>query len=119
VLNYPALRLVGVIGSEPFGVSKENVFKAVGPMLSMLGKSEAPTWGELHVDDGFIGDGYAVPTRESREAARLFAETEGILLDPVYTSKAAAGLLAYCREQKFKETDRVLFWHTGGVLTLL
>jgi L-cysteate sulfo-lyase len=40
-------------------------------------------------------------------------------LDPVYTSKAAAGLIAYCREGRFRKTDRVLFWHTGGVLTLL
>jgi len=40
-------------------------------------------------------------------------------LDPVYTAKAAAGLIAYLREGKFKETDRVVFWHTGGVLTLL
>ena len=88
-------------------------------MLSILGKSEAPTWGELHVDDGFVGDGYAVPTKESREAEHLFATTEGILLDPVYSAKAAAGLIAYAREGRFKETDRVLFWHTGGVLTLL
>ena len=119
LFNYPDLRLLGVSADDPFDVIKENVFKAVGPMLSLLGKSEAPTWGDLHVDDNFIGEGYAVPTKESREAAQLFAETEGILLDPVYTSKGAAGLLAYCREGRFKETDRVLFWHTGGVLTLL
>jgi L-cysteate sulfo-lyase len=49
---------------------------------------------------------------------RLFAEVEGILLDPVYTSKAAAAFLAYCRAGRFKQTDRVLFWHTGGVMTL-
>ena len=119
LFNYRDLRLLGVSADDPFDVIKENVFKAVGPMLSLLGKSEAPTWGDLHVDDNFIGEGYAVPTKESREAAQLFAETEGILLDPVYTSKGAAGLLAYCREGRFKETDRVLFWHTGGVLTLL
>jgi 1-aminocyclopropane-1-carboxylate deaminase/D-cysteine desulfhydrase-like pyridoxal-dependent ACC family enzyme len=59
-----------------------------------------------------------VPSAESQEAATLFADTEGILLDPVYTSKAAAGLIAYCREGRFEETDKVLFWHTGGLLTL-
>lgn len=119
LFNYRDLRLLGISADDPFDVIKENIFKAVGPMLSSLGKSEAPTWGELYVDDDFVGEGYAVPTRESQEAAQLFAETEGILLDPVYTSKAAAGLIAYCRERRFKETDRVLFWHTGGVLTLL
>jgi len=40
-------------------------------------------------------------------------------MTPVYTSKAAAGLIAYCRDGRFRKTDRVLFWHTGGVLTLL
>ena len=119
LFNYRDLQLLGVSADDPFDVIKENIFKAVGPMLSTLGKSEAPTWSDLHVDDNYVGEGYAAPTSESQEAARLFAETEGILLDPVYTSKAAAGLLAYCRARRFKETDRVLFWHTGGVLTLL
>jgi len=119
LFNYHDLQLLGVSADDPFDVIKENIFKAVGPMLSTLGKSEAPTWSDLHVDDNYVGEGYAVPTSESKEAARLFADTEGILLDPVYTSKAAAGLLAYCRARRFKETDRVLFWHTGGVLTLL
>jgi len=88
-------------------------------MLSILGLEDKPPAEELYVDDSFIGAGYAIPTDESREAAQLFAETEGILLDPVYTAKAAAGLIAYCREGRFRKTDRVLFWHTGGVLTLL
>jgi 1-aminocyclopropane-1-carboxylate deaminase/D-cysteine desulfhydrase-like pyridoxal-dependent ACC family enzyme len=88
-------------------------------MLSIFGRSDVPTADKLFVDDNFIGEGYAIPTKESLAAAQLFAETEGILLDPVYVSKAAAGLLAYCREGRFKRTDKVLFWHTGGVLTLL
>jgi 1-aminocyclopropane-1-carboxylate deaminase/D-cysteine desulfhydrase-like pyridoxal-dependent ACC family enzyme len=119
LFNYRNLRLLGVSADDPAGLIKENVLKAVGPMLSMLGKSEAPAADELFVDDNFIGEGYAISTEDSRAAAQLFAETEGILLDPVYVSKAAAGLLAYCREGQFKPTDKVLFWHTGGVLTLL
>ena len=86
-------------------------------MLAALERSDVPD--ELFVDESFIGEGYAIPTEESEAAAKLFAETEGILLDPVYTSKAAAGLIAYCREGRFKPADKVLFWHTGGVLTLL
>jgi 1-aminocyclopropane-1-carboxylate deaminase/D-cysteine desulfhydrase-like pyridoxal-dependent ACC family enzyme len=119
LFNYPNLRLLGVSADDPAGLIKENALKAVGPMLLLLGKSDVPTADELFVDDNFIGEGYAIPTKESLAAAQLFAETEGILLDPVYVSKAAAGLLAYCREGNFKPTDRVLFWHTGGVLTLL
>ena len=119
LFNYRNLRLLGVSADDPAGLIKENVLKAVGPMLSLLGKSDVPAAEELFVDDNFIGEGYAIPTKESLAAAQLFAETEGILLDPVYVSKAAAGLLAYCREGRFKPTDKVLFWHTGGVLTLL
>jgi D-cysteine desulfhydrase family pyridoxal phosphate-dependent enzyme len=119
LFNYRNLRLLGVSADDPAGLIKENVLKAARPMLSMLGKSNVPTADELFVDDSFIGEGYAIPTKESLAAAQLFAETEGILLDPVYVSKAAAGLLTYCREGRLKQTDRVLFWHTGGVLTLL
>lgn len=119
LFNYRNLNLLGVSADDSADVIKENIFKAVGPMLSSLGKSDAPTWSELHVDDRFIGEGYAMPTKESREAFQLFADTEGILLDPVYSAKAAAGLISYSRAGRFKETDRVLFWHTGGVLTLL
>jgi L-cysteate sulfo-lyase len=117
LFNYRHLRLLGVSADDPAETIRENALLAVGPMLSRLGITDVAN--DLIVDDNFIGEGYAVPTVASREAETLFADSEGILLDPVYTAKAAAGLLAYCREGRFKQTDRVLFWHTGGVLTLL
>jgi 1-aminocyclopropane-1-carboxylate deaminase/D-cysteine desulfhydrase-like pyridoxal-dependent ACC family enzyme len=119
LFNYPDLRLLGVSADDPAETIKENGLLAIEPMIRMLGRSDVPAANELFVDEHFIGDGYAIPTRQSKEAARIFAETEGVLLDPVYTSKAAAGLIAYCREGRFKPTDRVLFWHTGGLLSLL
>jgi D-cysteine desulfhydrase family pyridoxal phosphate-dependent enzyme len=119
LFSYRNLRLFGVSADDPAETIRESVLQAVGPMLSMLDQAEFTRDDELNIDDAFIGEGYAVSTAESCEAAQLFAEAEGILLDPVYTSKAAAGLLAYCREGRFKPSDRVLFWHTGGVLTLL
>jgi D-cysteine desulfhydrase family pyridoxal phosphate-dependent enzyme len=119
LFSYRNLRLFGVSADDPAETIRESVLQAVGPMLSMLDQAEFTRDDELNIDDAFIGEGYAVSTAESRDAAQLFAEAEGILLDPVYTSKAAAGLLAYCREGRFKPSDRVLFWHTGGVLTLL
>ncbi|HEU4833599.1 MAG TPA: D-cysteine desulfhydrase family protein [Pyrinomonadaceae bacterium] len=119
LFNYRHLQLLGVSADDPAQTIRENALLAVGPMLSILGQADKPVAEDLYVDDSFIGPGYAIPTNESQEAERLFAETEGILLDPVYTSKAAAGLVAYCREGRFRKTDRVLFWHTGGVLTLL
>jgi len=49
-----------------------------------------------------------------REAIHLFARIEGILLDPVYTGRAGAGLIDLIRIGSFKQGERVLFWHTGG-----
>ena len=61
------------------------------------------------------GTGYALPTPGMAEAVRLFAETEGILLDPVYTGKAAAGLIDLVRQGRFEPDDNVVFIHSGGV----
>jgi len=72
----------------------------------------------IEVDDRFVGDGYGIPTDGSREAIELAARTEAIFLDPTYTGKAMAGLIAYVRQQKFVEGQTVLFWHTGGQVGL-
>jgi D-cysteine desulfhydrase family pyridoxal phosphate-dependent enzyme len=72
----------------------------------------------IEVDDRFVGEGYGIPTDGSREALELAARTEAIFLDPTYTAKAMAGLIAYVRQQKFKENQNVLFWHTGGQVGL-
>ncbi|AZU00334.1 D-cysteine desulfhydrase [Brevibacterium linens] len=63
----------------------------------------------------YVGTGYALPTPEMAEAVRLFARTEGILLDPVYTGKAAAGLIDLIRSGRFPSEDTVVFVHSGGV----
>lgn len=70
--------------------------------------------GELKIFDDYVGPGYSIPTKEMAEAVRMFARIEGVLLDPVYTGKAAAGLLDLIRKGHFKKGERVLFLHTGG-----
>lgn len=72
----------------------------------------------IEVDDRFVGDGYGIPTDASREAIDLLARTEAIFLDPTYTAKAMASLIASVRQQKFVEGQTVLFWHTGGQVGL-
>jgi L-cysteate sulfo-lyase len=72
----------------------------------------------IEVDDRFVGDGYGIPTDASREAIELAARTEAIFLDPTYTAKAMAGLIAYVRKQQFTKTQTVVFWHTGGQVGL-
>lgn len=64
--------------------------------------------------DDQVGEGYGLPTPAAREALELFARTEGLVLDPTYTSKAAAGLVAWARAGRFSVGDRVVFLHTGG-----
>jgi len=69
----------------------------------------------VDVDDRFIGEGYGIPTRDSREAQELAARTEALFLDPTYTAKAMAGLIGRCREGRLGTARTVLFWHTGGL----
>jgi 1-aminocyclopropane-1-carboxylate deaminase/D-cysteine desulfhydrase-like pyridoxal-dependent ACC family enzyme len=72
----------------------------------------------IEVDDRFVGGGYGVPSDESREAIELTARTEAIFLDPTYTSKAMAGLIAYVRQRKLAVGQTIVFWHTGGQVGL-
>ncbi len=69
---------------------------------------------EILVSADYLGGGYGVMGTAEMEAIRTFARLEGLLLDPVYTGRAAAGLIDLVRKGFFKPTETVLFWHTGG-----
>lgn len=69
---------------------------------------------EVLVNADYLGGGYAVMGDPEKEAIKLFARKEGILLDPVYTGRAAAGLIDLIRNGFFTQGETVLFWHTGG-----
>ncbi|HEX6380489.1 MAG TPA: D-cysteine desulfhydrase family protein [Acidimicrobiia bacterium] len=77
-----------------------------------------PGDGEIHIDHTRFGAGYGKPTPECLEAIRAAARLEGLILDPVYTGKAMAGLIGWIREGRFTEHQSVLFWHTGGAPAL-
>jgi L-cysteate sulfo-lyase len=72
----------------------------------------------ISVLDQYVGAAYGQPTDEMIEAVRLVAQLEGILLDPVYTGKAMAGLIDLVRRGRFTADDTVVFWHTGGTPAL-
>ena len=74
--------------------------------------------GELALDHSRFGDGYGAVTDGALEAIERAAGLEGIVLDPVYTGKAMAGLIAASREGRFGDGDTVVFWHTGGAIAL-
>lgn len=69
----------------------------------------------IDILDDYVGPGYAIPTDAMREAVLLTARTEGIVLDPVYTGKAMAGLIDLVRRRRFREGDVVVLLHTGGI----
>lgn len=68
---------------------------------------------EVHLASGYAGKDYGVPTEEGSKAMRELWQSEGILLDPVYTAKAMAGLIDLGGRGEF-DNERVIFLHTGG-----
>ncbi|GEP11404.1 D-cysteine desulfhydrase family protein [Methylobacterium gnaphalii] len=83
--------------------------------LALLGIDRAISDAEIVIDGAARGEGYGIPTDGMREAVTLMAQTEGMLLDPVYSGKAFAGLLADVRAGAYRPGDAVLFLMTGGV----
>ena len=69
---------------------------------------------EIRNDDGYVGPGYGIPDERTIEAVRLAARTEGLLLDPVYTGKAFAGMLDYIATGRVQPGEPIVFLHTGG-----
>jgi L-cysteate sulfo-lyase len=73
---------------------------------------------EIRANADYLGQGYAVMGAPEREAIELFARMEGILLDPVYTGRAAAGMIDLIRRGIIRKDETILFWHTGGIPAL-
>lgn len=70
---------------------------------------------EIIVDDNFVGSGYGIPTKEGIKSIKLLARKEALFLCPVYTSKAMAGLISYIEKAQIKNSDTIVFIHTGGM----
>lgn len=68
--------------------------------------------------DGYVGDGYGLPTESMKEATLLLAKKEAILLDPVYSGKGFAGMIDLIKNNYFSKQDKLLFIHTGGAVSL-
>lgn len=86
--------------------------------MQLLGGDLDHIMPRLHVIDGYQGEAYGIPTDAMREAVNLAARAEGLLLDPVYSGKAMAGLIGHIRKGKFTRDQTVLFLHTGGTAAL-
>jgi D-cysteine desulfhydrase len=107
-------QVLGISVDKTGGHLIETVEALLAPTAARLGLDLGFGPQDVQADDRFMGGGYAVLTGAEREAIRLVARTEGILLDPVYTGKAMAGLIGLIRQGEVGAGERVLFWHTGG-----
>ncbi len=113
-LGRDRVRLVGVSAdadATELRTATEALTAGAARILGIPGSLPA---GLLELSDEEVGPGYGLPTRASHEATLLFARSAGVILDPVYTSKAAAGMVRWIRDGRIPEGDRVIFWHTGG-----
>lgn len=119
LLGLPS-RVVGISADDSSSSLQAQVGGIITGVADLLGIDPAllASGTGIEVDDRFVGEGYGIPTDQSREAIRLAARTEAIFLDPTYTAKAMAGVIAYVRERRLQENQTVLFWHTGGQVGL-
>jgi len=86
--------------------------------IRRLGLKLNATPDEVVAYDGYLGAGYAIMGEPEKEAISLVARTEGILLDPVYTGRAMAGMIDLIRKGEFDKDETIVFWHTGGSAAL-
>jgi len=111
-------KVLGISIDEPADYLKGLVAKLASDASVLSGAHLEINPETVLVNDDYLGRGYGVMDRPEREAIQLFAMHEGLLLDPVYTGRAAAGMIDLIRRGFFKPGDKVLFWHTGGTPAL-
>ena len=112
-------RIIGVSADESSATLERDIrtlLEGLEPLLDLERGSFAAS--EVLVDDSHVGGGYGVPTDASTEAIGMLARHEAVFLDPTYTSKAMAALIAGCRRGEFSAIGTLLFWHTGGQVGL-
>lgn len=111
-------RILGISIDESVEWLQENVSALATKAGKKLGERIGFAPADVAANADYCRAGYGVLTEAEREAVRLFARTEGLLLDPVYTGRAAAGLIDLIRKGFFKKDETVLFWNTGGQTAL-
>ena len=110
-LYMPGARVIGMmVDNDPF---EEITVRLMREAAALLEADVQVSSNDFELRD-LCGPGYAIPSAEGNAAVSLMAQTEGLFLDPVYTGKAFAGLVAMGKEGTFKPSDRVLFLHSGG-----
>ena len=113
LFHFPG-RLLGISVDEPQEVLQERVATLASETSERLGPRIEFAPCQVLVNADYAAPGYGILTNAERASIQLFAKYEGLLLDPIYTGRAAAGLIDLIRKGFFKKEETVLFWHTGG-----
>ncbi|MFN8411490.1 MAG: D-cysteine desulfhydrase family protein [Anaerolineales bacterium] len=107
-------KVLGISIDEPEAQLKTHVSELASQASERIGERINFTHDDVLANENYCQAGYGVFGEGEREAIRLFASHEGLLLDPVYTGRAAAGMIDLIRKGFFQKEETVLFWHTGG-----
>jgi D-cysteine desulfhydrase len=107
-------KILGISIDEPEEWLKTRVSSLASDASEKMRERMDFTQDDVLANEEYCKAGYGVLTEAEREAVKLFAKLEGLLLDPVYTGRAAAGMLDLIRKGFFKKDETILFWHTGG-----
>lgn len=107
-------KVLGISIDEPEDWLKTRVSSLASDASEALGERIDFRREDVLANEEYCRAGYGVLTDAERESVRLFAKLEGLLLDPVYTGRAAAGMIDLIRRGFFKKDETILFWHTGG-----
>jgi D-cysteine desulfhydrase family pyridoxal phosphate-dependent enzyme len=117
-INHSNTRILGVSVDVRTEELQMKVSKLINETADRMQVNISVETQELLVDENYIGEGYGVVSSLERDAIKLFAQKEGLLLDPVYTGRAAGALIDMISKGMFKAGEQVLFWHTGGTPAL-
>lgn len=107
-------KVLGISIDESEDWLKTHVLELASKASEKLGERIEFTSSDVSANASYCAAGYGVLTEAEREAVHLFARLEGLLLDPVYTGRAAAGMIDLIRKGFFKKDETILFWNTGG-----
>ncbi len=111
-------RVLGIGVRRPRAEQEEIVFEKACVAADKLGRPDLIKRDQVLANCDYVGPGYGLLADSTIEAIRLLARAEGILLDPVYSGKAMAGLIDLCRRGVFQKGETVVFLHTGGTFAL-
>ena len=110
--------LLGIGVRAPKAKQEENVYNLAVKTAAKLGCPDVVDRADVVANTDYVGEGYGIPAPSTIEAIGMFARTEAILLDPVYSGKGAAGLIDLIRKGYFTKGQKIVFLHTGGAIGL-